>query len=256
MLLRSLPANPTDGGMATALTLESLEASILALSPRGWFDFSNPVYRVDSAGKCAQATDRSGNGFHLLQATGANQPPVSANYWGSLNGVARDAIAFDGTTTIWMETAGNLFNGTTLWSFFCIQRPMGTAQSTIFSTSNGSSVFSEVQLSSTQMVFPGGGTGATVNPPAMQAKQVAIGTYNYPGSGNVTTTLDINGVSGSLSFALGSTAPGTSHLIIGVFGTGHSLKFNGLVSEIIMVPGVFDANAIALLKQYAGFKYA
>lgn len=246
----------TGGTLPTFETLEQYETLITAISGlRGWWDASNPVYRTDVSGKCSQVNDRSGNGFHRVQATAGNRPPVQTDYWGALNGVHRDALSFDGTTDITMAPSGNVYDGTTVWSEFLVFRPTNNGITIPISTAS-SSQYAMVVNSSTQIALIAGGSALSAVPiGGVQQKLVAIGTYNYPGSGTVALSLDVNGVSAASTPALGTTAPGTSTSLWGSYQSGHTFKYAGYISEHITVKGVIDAGTIAMLKAYAAFKY-
>lgn len=205
--------------------------------------------------KCAQVTDRTGNGYHMLQATPANQPIVTANYWPALGGAHRDALFTDGTADLRMETAGNIYDGTTLWSEVLIFRPTSNALAVPMSTSSGTSQYSIVVVSGTQISFVAGGGGATVTLPAVQTTLVVIATYNYTGSGTVGLSLNVNGVTATATPALGSTAPGTSHALWGSYQSTHSLKSAGYLAENIKFKGVLSAPNAATLLSYGLFKY-
>ena len=56
-----------------------------------WLDGSDTSTITQSAGAVSQWNDKSGNGFHFTQATGANQPLTAAD---TING--RNVIKFDG----------------------------------------------------------------------------------------------------------------------------------------------------------------
>lgn len=61
------------------------------LSKEGWWDSSDLNSIISSGGDVSQWNDLSGNGNHLVQATGANQPKTGTRTLGGLN-----AIDFDG----------------------------------------------------------------------------------------------------------------------------------------------------------------
>lgn len=204
--------------------------------------------------KTSQLTDRSGYGFHMVQATAANQFPVQANYWGQLNGINRDALLGESGVSRFMATAGNLYDGTTVWSEFAVVRPTSNSLGVAFSTMSGSSTYAgSTPASATTVTFPASGASATLQ--VVQAKLVIVGTYSYPGSGNVAATIDVNGVTGSASIALGSSSPGTNRAQIGGYQSPQTFPLIGYVSERIVVKGLIDAPTIAMLKAYAAFKY-
>lgn len=210
--------------------------------------------------KCSQLTDRSGNGFHLVQATAASQPPVTTDYWGALNGVHRDAVIFDGATNFLMETAGNCFDGTTVWTEAKVLKGAASATAIAFSSKSASTSYGFYQNSGT--VFVANGL-ASVTTPALNTKAVMIGSFNYPGSGNAALYNEVNGVTNTASVAIGTnapggTVPGTSvPAQLGSYNTSHSFKYNGGVAEIILFKADLSSNSAALtmLRAYFAMKY-
>lgn len=71
-----------------------------------WYDASDSDTITISTG-VSQWDDKSGNGRHLAQPTGGNQPPVSS---GAVNGL--DAIDFEGSTPHWLRWTGTALTGT------------------------------------------------------------------------------------------------------------------------------------------------
>jgi len=205
---------------------------------------------------CSQLTDRSGNGFHLVQATLANRPAISANYFGSIGGTNRDALSFDGSADRFMTTAGNVYDGTYLWTEFYVLKGFGAATAVPGYVNSGSSSYTFNQGNSANIwqAFVG---SVNVNTAAQNTLATLIGTFNYPGSGNVTATFEVNGISSSGSFALGSNAPGTNTALLGSYQTSHGLKWNGVIAERIVFKADLSGNssAMALLRAYAAQKY-
>lgn len=62
------------------------------LSPLFWYDASDEASIVQLSGSVSQWNDKSTNGYHLVQTTGASQPAYGARF---INGLK--ALDFDGT---------------------------------------------------------------------------------------------------------------------------------------------------------------
>lgn len=251
----------TDLTKPTLVTLESLEAQITALTPRAWWDASNPAYRIDVSSAASQLTDRTGNGFHLQQATPANRPPVAANAWGALNGVNRDAVTFDHVTDYKMASAGNVFDATTIWTmvFICRAQDSGTV-AIPFSLTTGSNRF-ELDLQVGGLTWRANGQSSTVVT-AATGNVMVIMTYNYPGSGNVTENLYVTDLGGatatrSTTYALGTTSPATNGLTLGRLASTGGLAFKGGISELLALKADISGapTTLALFKQYFQMKY-
>jgi len=206
---------------------------------------------------CSQLTDRSGNGFHLVQGTLANRPAISANYFGALGGTNRDALTFDGAADNTLATSGNVYDGTYLWTEFLIIKGTGTV-SAAPGTVNASAFGKQYAYYQTGASSWGGfGGNIALNTPAQNVLAVLIGTFNYPGSGNVAARLEVNGVASTASFALGSNDPGTFGAIMGAYQQNHDLKYKGYIAERIVFKADLSGNstAMALLRSYAAQKY-
>ncbi|MDH7971763.1 hypothetical protein QH494_06165 [Sphingomonas sp. AR_OL41] len=251
MRILTLDSAFTDATIPLLNKLEDYEAQITALSPRAWWDASNAAYRTDASGKCAQLTDRSGGGFHLVQATGVNQPAVTANYWGALNGVSRDALIFDGATDLFMQTAGNVFDSTNVWTEAMFIRSASTALAVPLG--NGTQNWGYFQ-GPTNIQFPNT-SGVPVATPTAGTNLALIGTTNYPGSGQMTATIDVNGTAATLAMA--NAAVGTNKAILGCTQASHVFKWNGAVAEAIIFKADLSGNApaMAMLKAYFAMKY-
>ena len=60
--------------------------SVLSTAPMAWYDFSNPLNYTLLSGAVSAATDLSGSGRHLTQASAGNRPSISSiNGLGALN---------------------------------------------------------------------------------------------------------------------------------------------------------------------------
>jgi hypothetical protein len=70
---------------------------------KAWYDASDSSSYTIATG-ASQWNDKSGGGFHLLQATGASQPTLSVGGFGSSG---KDCFVFDGTNDV-MTTSGSL----------------------------------------------------------------------------------------------------------------------------------------------------
>ena len=77
--------------------------SPLDLSPTLWVDASDETTITESGGAVSQWDDKSGNGYHLTQATGTSQPTTGSR---TINGL--NALDFDGTNDF--MTAGDVIN--------------------------------------------------------------------------------------------------------------------------------------------------
>ena len=307
------------------VTLESLEAQIGALTPRGWWDASNPAYRSDVGGTGAvvtgsisgtafsvsavtagavavgqtineasagtyivsgsgtswvvnssqtlasgtlnlspttsQVNDRSGNGLHMQQTTQANRPPVTINKWGALNAVRRDALSFNRATDYKMLSAGNVFDATTVWTVVMVGSSVDPGGSVSVACSLPSTNRFEIDMQPGGLGWRANGQTSTIVTAKTQNVLVMM-TYNYPGSGNVTENMyvtDLGGATGSrqATYALGTTSPVNSGLLLGTLGATGGFGYKGTISELFVFKADLSSNAPAqaLLQQYFQMKY-
>lgn len=323
----TLDGSITDLTKPVLTTLESLEAQIAALTPRGWWDTSNPSYRTDLGGSgavatgsssgtaltlvsvsagavavgqavtgtgvtlgtyvvsgsglnwvispsqtipastvlnfaptCSQVNDRSGNGLHFQQATQANRPPVAINTWNALNGVRRDSLSFNGSTDYKMSSLGTVFDSTTIWSMALICKAQDAARLAVPVSLPGANRF-EFDNQSGALGWRANGQVSTILN-AQTTNLLVMMTYNYPGSGNVTENMYVTDLGGtnftrSVTYALGSTSPANSGLLLGTLGSNANFGFKGNISELFVFKADLSGNApaIALLQQYFQMKY-
>jgi len=97
---------PGTGGLVQAAF------SPLDLSPVLWLDAADTSTITESGGAVSQWDDKSGNGYHLTQGTGAQQPKSGTATINSLN-----VIEYDGANTQYMLNASMPWAGTSLTVF-------------------------------------------------------------------------------------------------------------------------------------------
>ncbi|HMO74100.1 MAG TPA: hypothetical protein PKD48_02020 [Sphingopyxis sp.] len=250
-MTRLYPSNVAADGSAMPKwhSLAAYEDAIAAISNlHGWYSAWSEDYRTDVGGKCSQLTDRSGNGRHLLQATDANRPPVSADYFGEIGGVARDALVFDGSTSLFLATSGNFYDGSShTWSYAALVVPQRTGQRVIVGGGNERLM----QQTTTQFRFFSPVFALTV-PTNTGVISRLIGIRDDPGATNVDYYLDCNGVSSSGPVARANVT--ASPLRIGMTTAGANL-WEGAIAEIIIKKGVWSADEMTLLRAYLRFLY-
>lgn len=251
--LFTLDGAVTDATLPKFTSLESVEASIRALPGlRAWWDPTTPAYYAASGGKVSALLDRSGNGFDALQATGVNQPNLIANGWGTLNGVVRDALGFDGTD-LFLKTAGNVYDGTGLWTLV-----------SFFTSNILTANVPQSANTGTLAAYPSNAILTSANQNLIStsssnhARELTFLSINYPGSGNTTQYLESsNGPSPTTNSVASVAMIPNGPAVIGAFGNGRTTKFNGQIGEQIVLKADLNsvAGAWATLRAYFAFKY-
>lgn len=203
-------------------------------------------------GKTSAMADRSAVASNAVQATGANQPSMLKNALGNYNGEDRDGLLFDGTTTQNVQSSST-FNGGNSWSFAFAARLGATGNRQIFSSLGSLSDFGFFFTSGTVCGFGNGGQGQPLTLPTSVIGQMTRGwgTIFYPGSGNPTTTLSINGFTGTSSaFAVGNRLPGTGGAIIGSYRTPGTSQFSGQIYEVMFTNAIITPDQGAATMAY------
>lgn len=233
---------------------------IARFQPKLWLDASDSSTRTIDTG-VSQLSDKSGNGNHLLQATGSLQPTVSA---GEKNGL--DMLKFDGTDD-YLETAG-AFASTNLTVFVVYakggdnQRVLDTRGTGAFTTKPGWHVKNYGSFL---------GDIIAVEDAAGGYRGLALGTTDYAGSyviafvtfDAISSTLTGRTFGGITSYSLYSSggdsisaANVSNPLTIGAnYGGYDSQLFSGYFGEAIIFDGVVPDDTRNAIEGYLSDKW-
>jgi hypothetical protein len=103
--------------------------SPLSLNPALWLDAADTFTIIETSGSVSQWNDKSGNGRHVSQAVGANQPTTGTQTQNGLN-----VLNFDGNDVLVGGTTPVLFaDSTTPFEVHAFARWSGTNSGTIVS---------------------------------------------------------------------------------------------------------------------------
>lgn len=248
--ISSTPASASSV-MPKLTRLAAYEAEIEDMGLHAWYSPWNAAYRTDVGGKVSQLTDRSGNSRHLLQATDANRPLVSADYFGAINGQSRDGVAFSGTADLFMETAANLFDGTGVWSYFVFAVASGTAEGCMISNTANERIN---QQNGTTWRYWSPGVSVSPGGSIVGVPTLFIVTRSYPGSGNMTINVEANYLAnGAVVTAANSGTPAGNNPAAGKLRYGLAApgtqRFAGILAETGVLKGIFSEPQKALLRK-------
>ena len=217
----------------------------------GYWDASNASSVTLSSGKVSQLNDLSGNGRHMVQATGANQPTYTTAAKNGLN-----AMQFSGSQ--WMEPAST-WSQTDLTFFMVVKFDASADQ-----IATG---YTNYKLMLQTMDQPGAGNWA------FQMEPGGPGSYffwqdgarntnwNYfemvrPDSGTTATASVNNGGTFSGAGSNGSLAAiGTGKLTIGRRQDA-AAPMTGYIGEVIQYSGQMSGANRTLVKNYLATKWA
>ncbi|WP_260581210.1 hypothetical protein [Sphingopyxis sp. PET50] len=240
------------GDLPAFETLASYRSAIGALTGlRAWYSPWSPDDRIDVSTKISQLDDLSGNGFHLVQATDANRPLIGENAFGAINGTDRDGMDTSGASALYLETVGNVFDGTGDWTYAVLCKPESTAGCVISST--GTQIINQNSATNLRM----NGTQLSVTSPTSIQNKICkiLATHSFPGAGNVSLWMEVNGVTGTATPAGSGSVPGTNHLRVGIHTTPSTGLFDAIYGDIIIIKGIADADDLQLIRDYFSFLY-
>lgn len=230
----------------------------------GWWDASDTSTITESGGAVSQLDDKSGNGFHVVQATAAAQPTTGSV---SLNGL--NVLDFDGGD--WLASSGNIgVSDTTNFNVFAVATlDVAATYSTIFGAGNFgfatqaagfqvSSYSALVRQMATDFWAPAGLGGST----SLATSTPYILSWSVEPWDDMRTTGDfrLNGVDETESNyrpADGRTPDlQDGPAVIGAFGPVLTTsRWNGQIAEVIVYDAVMDATQVAEVEQYLSDKW-
>lgn len=209
---------------------------VLSLSPTLWLDASDESTITTDVGVSVWA-DKSGNGYDVTQATGANQPATGTR---TINGL--NVLDFDGSNDYLTNTAITTtqpnsifavaqFDVTSSYRFLLD----GITSRQILYNYNGEANINagtEVQSTST---------------PVSGAASIWSGTFD-----GASSDLRINGVS-EVSGNAGTN--GLTDLAVGTLHTLNNFFLNGAVAEVIIIDSALSAQQISDTETYLADKW-
>lgn len=206
-----------------------------------WFDASDTASITDAgAGAVSQWNDKSGNGLHLTQGTGANRPTTGTR---TLN--SKNVVDFDGTNDVLITADFTQAQPVTVFAVAAEDVTTAGAQQVVGNGNVTPTLFS--QFSTTYRYFAGtlqSGSGLSVdtNP------HIWVGVFN-----GVSSSLRIDGTPVSTGNP-GANGWSTKPLRIGASFTPDSW-FNGIVAEVIVYPSALSGGDLAAVEAYLDAKW-
>lgn len=211
-----------------------------------WFDPSDEATIVQTAGSVSQWNDKSPNGYHLTQATGASQPSYGARY---INGLK--AVDFDGTNDTMLFPSGAYSIATGSNTFLMVLSPDTLAKATqplignVGGADNGYTIGID-EYSGTVIDFKQGGS---VSPSQTTPSGTAF-ILGFRRNGSLLEAIYNGTVLGSTSSASNQTL--TS---LALSRNGASRQIDGLVGEIVACNQSLSNTNINLLGNYLAGKW-
>jgi len=222
-----------------------------------WLDATDAGSLTFNGGTVSQANDKSGNGRHFRQGTGANQPSYVA---AGMNG--RPALQFTSSVANRMDSTATIADvfGTPTTSpqstIFAVMRNVAGVQNAAFGSNgdpNGRLNFLLRFNPTNSLIDVVNATDGRLFSPVTQAVSEAAGIHVVFRSG-ATQTVRTNGAQ-AVTTASATSNFSTTTATIQVGKCLSSLGSEGVFSELIFYNRALTATEIGIIEQYLGSKY-
>jgi len=200
-----------------------------------WLDASDAsTFTFSSGTRVSQWNDKSGNGYHFVQATGASQPDRSATQNG------KDAVKFKVSGSAYFMTNTSLGDwSASAFTFFAVIDFNEGEYSAIIGRNSTAGLqlganFTAVNFAISRI---GQATASSNLQPTGSNADVAVYKSSGIGSGSISVDFYKNGTAGSGALVLFSLGSGNKN-IIGASSDGTADQFgnNGYICELILYP--------------------
>jgi hypothetical protein len=218
-----------------------------------WYDASNAGSITESGGAVSQWNDLSGNGYHLTQGTGANQPTTGTRTQNSLN-----AIDFDGSD--WLERTGISSIGGNAHTWFVVlhfDTIAGGGNNGFFSLRTTASSDWNSATSIRHCAIGDTNVSSFYNSSVRSTKAVAA-TNSYvvglqrDGDSHVTR---VNGSAGTTATGLGTTAFAINQIGLGA-ADSHADNLDGYIAEVLWYNSALSGGDITTVESYLNSKWS
>ena len=230
--------------------------SPLSLSPSLWLDASMASSITSTAGKVSQWNDLSGKGFHVSQATAANQPTTGSS---TINGY--NAISFDGNDNLDRSGTSQIVNtvdGT--YTAFAVFRPstlvgaQGLVSIDKYPTAGTRSAqILRIQLNDVNTVpYPGGSSAFESSGTTLSANTTYIGSTVV---GNNIAETFVNGMTDGPTIFSATLPTVATPLYVGKISADLAYYLTGLLGEVIVFPRTFTRTEHNMVGVYLSKKW-
>jgi hypothetical protein len=199
-----------------------------------WYDMADTATITETAGATSQLDDKSGNGYHIVQATGTKQPTTGTRTLNSLN-----VLDFTGDSLV-----DTTFATPADWTVFAVAQVDVTAPWNCVVSSN------EWEIGFYNSEFNVYGTGLnSAGVSAIDTPYILEYLYDI----GVDSKCYANG---SL-FRTGAAPGNTGGVIsIGSYRDGNSDTHNGIIAEVVIYDTVLSAGDRTSVRDYLNAKWA
>jgi hypothetical protein len=218
-----------------------------------WYDASDLATITEASGAVSQWDDKSGNGYHLTQGTGANQPITGTRTQNSLN-----AIDFDGSD--WLEKTGISSIGGNAHTWFVVlhfDTIAGGGNNGFFSLRTTGSNDWNNPTSIRHCAIADTNISSFYDSSARSTKAVAA-TNSYVigiqrnGDSHVAR---VNGSAGTTATGLGTTAFTINEIGVGA-ANGHADNLDGYIAEVLWYNSALSGGDITTVESYLNSKWS
>lgn len=223
------------------------------ITTQAWFDAADVATITEAGGNVSQWDDKSGNGLHAKQGTGASQPDTGA----AINGL--NAISFDGSDDF-MQTDSNPFGASVVDALVMfVHKPNTINAGTLFSltgsVNNSNRWQAHCPWSNGQFYFDCGGTGGAnrVQEPYGVSAGESVLASCY---GSDTEELQQIHKNGTLldGDSTGHTVSTVGNIIIGAADPGDQEQ-DVTIGELVIINGTVTTETRQLIEGYLAWKW-
>lgn len=219
----------------------------------GWWDAADTTTITLNSTTVSEWRDKGAGGYHMAQATAANQPTYAASIFGTLSAIriGQNVTERLDTNNIYMDVIGNDSSAREITMFAVLKTSSGAANKTIGETDSGSGFGCYHNISNVAYFDAGSESTArvsgTVNVSVLTAGAVFVGRR---AAGQVDQWYNGTLVSGSRSNATGSLRTGPNKFSIRATNTG-TLAYG----EILTYARALTATERLAVQAYLGKKW-
>lgn len=236
----------------------------LSLSPAQWFDASDLTTITEGSGSVSQWSDKSGNGYHISQAVGTNQPKTGTR---TINGL--NVLDFDGTDDYLLRPSATPIiknvGGATVY-YVGRHDSSPTTERVAMTVTNGTNGLARISGTSGIVSGKAAFGGRTLDGDSFQridssssvsttSAQVYIGVYDYANT-DLYIYIDnvLEGTNSSFQTATATSNTDALQTSVGATRLG-GLPFDGIIAEVLVYQTAHSATDRANVYGYLKSKW-
>jgi hypothetical protein len=264
---RLFPSAQVSSFTTGSIVLPSAKSTFIEMTPpvsgyNRWYDASDLSSMTISSGNVSQWNDKSGNNYHISNATGGSQPNILLNY---KNG--RHAVQFIDSNADNLKSTNQPTTGNSSGTIFFVGRTDSyTADQCAVSWGTSNAVGAGISL-----IFTGQSSGVSPNNWAWGYAGDLTGNYSYGQAKNVNEWVVLSGTFSGTSLATAVNVTNTatktsassnisnnSEFFLGVLTNPwyETFGYNGIICEVLIYTSVLNSTQITDITNWLKKKWA